>query len=86
MPFMRDRVRVDRRDAIDLIDAIVKANPYETRAGPNADNTDLLGVVEEVRRALAGAYPIPLTDQVRLPPETTQQLARSLREAARLDP
>jgi hypothetical protein len=85
VPFMRNRVRVDRRDAIDLIDAIVKANPYETLVGPNEDNAELAGAVEEVRRALARAYPIPLTDQVRLLPERTQELARALREAARLD-
>jgi hypothetical protein len=68
MPLMRNRVRVDRRDAEALIDAIQHAHASD-QAGAVTVAT------ENIRVALRDSFPVPLTDQVRVDPAHALALA-----------
>jgi hypothetical protein len=78
MPFMRNRVRVDKQDAEALIDAIEQA----PRRGDQDDA--VIAAAENVRVALRASYPVPFTYEVRIAPTEAQALARGLLSAARL--
>ena len=82
VPLLRNRVRVDKVQALQLVDAI--ADEAGSPADASSATSDLLATVASVRDAVRTAYPIPLTDQVRLPAERATGLAAELR--SRSDP
>src|SRR3954447_8725366 len=84
MPLMRDRVRIDKRDTDALAAAIdgeirdaVERGTLSREAGYN-----VLSVTTRVRKDLRNAYPVPLTDQVRISRSQAAELGRALRAAA----
>ena len=79
MPLTRNRVRVDKRDAEALIDAIQQADH-----GDDPDDA-VSAAAENVRVALRASYPVPLTYQVRIAPTEARALACALLSAAGLD-
>ena len=84
MPLLRGRVRVDKRDVYSLIDTVLD-RAHGGREGHQSKSVlspDLLAAVESVRESIRNAYPVPLTDQVRLPISKTSELARALRAVA----
>jgi hypothetical protein len=83
MPLMRGRVRVDKREVYRLVDAIVASvpGPLTDRSFDSGAGSDVLAVAEDVREALRHAYPVPLTDEIRLPAQYAAELARRLRSA-----
>ena len=83
VPLLRDRIRVGRREVDRRLDQLVSAVRAEV-ADHSLDKTagfDLLQAAEDVRDARIHAYPIPLTDQVRLPRARAAEMAASLRAA-----
>ncbi len=83
VPLLRDRIRVGRREVDRRLDQLVSAVRAEV-ADHTLDKTagfDLLQAAEDVREARIHAYPIPLTDQVRLPRARAAEMAASLRAA-----
>jgi hypothetical protein len=84
VPLLRDRVRVDRREIDRRLDELVNAVRAEV-ADHSLDKTagfDLLQTAADVRDARMHAYPIPLTDQIRLPRARAAEMAASLRAAS----
>jgi hypothetical protein len=77
MPLMRNRVRVDKRDAEALIIAI-----QQTLSGGPEDA--MTAAADGIRDALRRASPVPLTDQVRIVPTEARALAHALLVAAEL--
>jgi hypothetical protein len=77
MPLMRNRVRVDRKDAEALIDAIQQAHAGNRGEAVTAATT-------KIRVALGDSFPVPLTDQVRIDRAQALALAQALRSAAGL--
>ncbi|MEA2217384.1 MAG: hypothetical protein QOJ35_10 [Solirubrobacteraceae bacterium] len=83
MPFMRGRVRVDKRDADDLaaaLDVKVRNAVDHGRLGTDA-GYHVLSVTTQMREDLRNAYPVPLTDQVRVQRSRAIDLAQALRAA-----
>jgi hypothetical protein len=83
IPLMRERVRIDKRDADDLAAAIdgevrdaVDRGTLDKEAGYN-----VLSATTQMREVLRNAYPVPLTDQVRIPRSQAADLGRALRAA-----
>ena len=72
-------LRVDRTTVIRLVERIENAAGRERQA--NGD--DVLQAAEELRNAVGRAYPIPLTNQVRLPRGRAAQIAATLRANTR---
>ena len=84
VPLLRDRVRVDRRELDRRLDQLITAVRAEV-ADHRLDKTagfDLLQAAEDVRDARMHAYPIPLTDEVRLPRARAAEMAAALRAAS----
>jgi hypothetical protein len=77
VPLLRDRVRVDKVEVLKLVDSIAHATGTSDIGGTATPG--VLAAVESVRDAIRRAYPIPLTDQVRLPVERAAALAANLR-------
>ena len=77
IPLMRKRVRVDRRDVETLIDAIQQRRSSDPEDAMTA-------ATNNVRDALQQAFPVPLTDQVRIAATEARALAHALLAAARL--
>jgi hypothetical protein len=80
VPLLRDRVRVDKHDALKLIDALSQRSQQELTTTPAS--TDLTTVLSELREMLKRAYPIPFTEQVRIPTERANAAAASLHAIA----
>lgn len=78
MPLMRNRVRVDRADATALV-AIILKPPHDDCS--QETDTELIAAALRVREVLERAYPVPLTDQVRLDPGLVRELSDRLRAA-----
>jgi hypothetical protein len=86
VPLLRDRVRVDKREVYRLVESIqeaVRAEAGDSRLDSTA-GSDLHRATTDVQEAVKDAYPVPFTDQVRLPSERVTELANALRAAARL--
>jgi hypothetical protein len=84
VPLLRDRVRVDRREIDRQLERLAEAVRSEV-ADHRLDKVagyDLLQAGEAVRCARRNAYPIPLTDQVRLPGSGAAEMATALRAAS----
>jgi hypothetical protein len=79
MTLMRNRVRVDKADADALLSIILTPGRGDGIGVPNA-GLDTAAV--RLRAALQDAYPVPLTDQVRLPQALVRELIDALRAAA----
>jgi hypothetical protein len=77
MPLMRNRVRIGNREAEALIAAI-----QQTRSGGSEDAVP--ASTDSIRDALHQAFPVPLTDQVRIAPTEARALAHALLVAAGL--
>jgi hypothetical protein len=85
VPLLRDRVRVDRREIDRQLERLAEAVRSEV-ADHRLDKVagyDLLQAGEAVRCARWNAYPILLTDQVRLPGSGAAEMATALRAASR---
>jgi hypothetical protein len=83
MPLMRERVRVDKRDAYDLatvLGAEVRDAVDNGRLGKDAAY-DVLSLTMQMQEELRNAHPVPLTDQVRVPRSRASDLAQALRVA-----
>jgi hypothetical protein len=78
MPLMRNRVRVDKVDAVALLEIVL--TPGRDDQGQE-NNDDLIAAALRVRDVLRAAYPVPLTDQVRLSLGLVRELADALRAA-----
>jgi hypothetical protein len=86
VPLLRDRVRVDRREVYRLVETVNESMRSEV-ADHQLDKAaayDLMQATNDLREAVTTAYPVPLTDQVRLPRGRAIELAWALRAAARL--
>jgi hypothetical protein len=80
MPFVRERVRVGRRDADDLA-TVLDAEVRDAVDGGRLDKDagyDVLSVTTRMREDLGNAHPVPLTDQVRVARSGAIDLARAL--------
>jgi hypothetical protein len=78
----RSQIRVDKREVYRLVDAIRRA--LERESGPDSHRFNLLIAAEHVREPVYNAYPVPLTDQVRLHKAKAAELASAVRTAATL--
>ena len=83
---MPARVRVDKRDACSLVEQIGERLRSEVASDrvDKAAGFDLLAAADDVRLAIDKAYPVPLTEQVRLSRPQASDLANALRASARL--
>lgn len=79
MRLMRNRVRVDKADAAALVEIIPKPGHDDDRSQDR--NADLTAAAVRVREVLDSAYPVPLTDHVRLDPGLVLELTDLLRKA-----
>jgi hypothetical protein len=79
MPLMRNRVRVDKSDADALLAVVLTPHHGD---GVRVANADLDTAATRLHAALQDAYPVPLTDQVRLPRALVRELVDALRAAA----
>jgi hypothetical protein len=78
-------VRVDKYEVYRLVEAIRESLRSEADAPgvEKANAFDVLMVADEVHEAIMHAYPVPLTDQVRLPRQRAAELAIAFRAARR---
>jgi hypothetical protein len=86
VPLLRDCVRVDRHEIDDRIDRLTRAVRVEI-ADHGLDEevgSDIVHAADDLRYATSHAYPVPLTDQIRLPRARASSVARALRAAASL--
>ncbi|MHB8691912.1 MAG: hypothetical protein ACYDHH_11750 [Solirubrobacteraceae bacterium] len=88
MPLMHGRVRIDKLRVYRSVDALREALERDQADGrvEKAKGFDILMAADRLRDAVANAYPVPLTDQVRLRAQQAAELARALRIAAGLGP
>jgi hypothetical protein len=88
MPLMGGRVRIDKLRVYRSVDALREALERDQADGrvDQAKGFDILMAADSLRDAVVNAYPVPLTDQVRLGAEQAAELARALRTAAGLGP
>lgn len=73
---LTNQVRVDKQTAVELVDSI-RQDVAEGGSGLER----LAETASDVEQAVHQAVPVPLTDQVRLPRERVEELARALRTA-----
>jgi hypothetical protein len=78
MPLMRNRVRVDKADASALLEIILTPGREDHSQEGDAD---LIAAALRVREVIRDAYPVPLTDQVRLSTGLVGELTDALRAA-----
>jgi hypothetical protein len=86
VPLLRDRVRVDKHDILMRVNRLATAVQVEV-ANHGLERTVGSGLVvaaDNLRDEARHAYPIPLTDQVRLPRARAAELASALRSAAQV--
>jgi hypothetical protein len=81
VPLLRGRVRVDKREVLKLADSIDEP-PTSQWADTSSATSGVTTAIAAVRDAVRSAYPIPFTDQVRLPVEHVAELAAKLRSCA----
>lgn len=86
VPILRDCVRVDRHEIEQRIERLTRAVHVEVadHGLDEAVGSDLVRAADELRYAASHAYPIPLTDQIRLPRARASVVARALRAATAL--
>jgi hypothetical protein len=86
VPLLRDCVRVDKHEIDDRLDRLARAVQVEIadHGLDEAVASDIVRAADDLRYAATHAYPIPLTDQIRLPRARASNAARALRAAATL--
>jgi hypothetical protein len=84
IPFMPNRVRVDRVKLCRLVDQIDEGfGNHVLDRTRESRGENVLQAANDLRKAIKHARTIPFTDQIRLPRELTAQLAKSLRVHSR---
>jgi hypothetical protein len=88
VPLLRAQIRIDKREVYRLVEVLRKTLTDEQANRSVDDRTafELLTAAEGLREAAYNAYPVPLTDQVRLHRDRAANFSAAIRKAARLMP
>ena len=80
-PLEPDRVWVDRRAALGLLDTILEVRESPTCGRLEPPRGPLASAAEQIRFVLGDASPVPFTHRVGLATDLAAELARGLRAA-----